>query len=479
MNLLETLARHSSPLALFQEKPMKRLAQALTLPVLLAFASCSNSETATRIDLSGVMSAVGSADVTAVSFTLYGARDLVVGAGTARGSGQVGAGGAWSVSGVDVSQVDDALVAVTDGSDRFFPTLSGVVEYSGGTAKENLDSGHLFAVKRSVANAFAAAMGRPELTEQGFVMGAVTDGRTPVAGATVKSASNLTLEVWYPTADLTGLSRTETSANGLFVIPADPALLFLDLAAEKKGHAFSTALAPLKAGTCSFAVILPAPGSSAPRILLDVGGGVVAIGASAAGGVSVEALAPYDYATSISPIPLASATTTGAGAFSWTGVDVANVSQGLLARVEDASGAFFPTVSGVTAWASEADADKKLQGSARVFAVSNRIAQALAAALGEPEMLAAGFTMGMVTDGAAPVAGATVARTHGKALTVVYPSADFTSLSGSTTSANGLFVLLPDASLEFASITAAKEGRSFGSTTLLPKPGVCYFAVVR
>jgi hypothetical protein len=255
-------------------------------------------------------------------------------------------------------------------------------------------------------------------------------------------------------------------------------LLFLDLVAEKTGHAFATTLAPLKVGTCSFAVILPASGAETPKHLVDVAGLVTPIGASTAAGASVEALAPYDYATTSSPTALASSTVSDAGTFSWSQVDVSNVSQGLLARVGGSSGAFFPTVSGVVAWVSEADSDKRVSSAAHLFAVSNHLATTLSAALGQPRMLTDGFVMGMVTDGRAPVAGATIARADGHPLTVIYPNATFTGLSETATSANGLFVLLPDPSLAFAAITAVKTGASFQPGVLLPSAGTCFFVAL-
>ncbi len=457
---------------------MNRLARTLSL---LALASCASSDTKTLIDASGAMSPVGAGDVANLSFTLYGAKDLVLGSTpSALGSAQVGSDGTWSATGIDVGGVSDALVAVTDAGDAtFFPTLSGVADYSGGQAKADVTSGKLFALPRTLASYLASELGKADLLQQGFVMGVVTDGVAPVAGARLKSASNLTLEVYYPSADLSALSQTETSANGLFVIPADPALLFLDLAAEKTGHSFAIALAPLRADTCSFAVILPAAGSSTARVLVDVAGGVIPIGASSAAGTSVQALAPYDYATSASPAALATATTGSSDTFSWTGVDVTNIAQGLLARVTDASGAFFPTVSGVASWANEVDADKKVTAPAHVFAVSRQLVTLLAGALGKPELQSGGFAMGMVTDGAAPVAGAKVARTDGKALTVLYPNATFTALDGTSTSANGVFILLPDPGLELAAIAATKGIDLFGPGLVMEKAGAVFFVALQ
>lgn len=457
---------------------MNRFARALSL---LALASCAGSETKTLINASGVMSPIGAADAANLSFSLYGAKDLVLGATPSPlGRAQVASDATWSASDVDVGGVSDAVVAVTDPSDAtFFPTLSGLADYSGGQSKVDLDSGRLFAVPRSLVALYASKLGESDLEQQGFAMGVVSEGGGPVAGARVKTASNLGLQVWYPSADLTALSQTETSANGLFLIPVDPALLFLDLEAEKEGHAFAKAIAPLKAGTCSFAVILPAPGSSTPRRLVDVAGAVIPIGASSAAGATVQALAPYDYATSASPKVLAASTAGDAGGFSWAGVDVTNVAQGLLARVEDASGVFFPTVSGVTAWASEADAGKRVASPARIFAVSERLVDVLSAGLGKPELKSGGFAMGMATDGVAPVAGATIARADGKALTVIYPNAALTSLDGKATSANGLFILLPDSSLKLAALIAVKDGANIGSGVVMEKAGVCFFAAVR
>jgi hypothetical protein len=450
---------------------MKRLALAV-----LALAACGKAETRTSIDVSGVMTPIGRAAVSGTAFTLYGAQDLVSGSAPVMlGQGAVAADGSWSVAQVDVTAVSDAVIAVTAGTDALFPTLSGVVDYSSGGSKVSLDTGRLFVVPRAVATALTSAMGNPALLTRGFVMGLVTDGVAPIAGAKVKSASSLTLDVWYPSADLTTLSRVETSASGLFLVSADPALLFLELVAVKTGHSFATTLAPLKFGVCSFAVVLPSVPAAA--LSVDVSGLVTPIGASSAAGAVVQAIAPYDFATSAAPAALGSATVSQAGTFALAGVEVTNVSQGLLAKVS--GDALFPTVSGITAWASEADADKKISGDAHLFAVSKVLAQTLAAGLNEPELLTAGFVMGLVTDGAAPVAGATLTRVDGKPLTVLYPNASFTSLSGTQTSANGLFFLLPDPALNLAPVLALKAGSSFAPGLLMLKPGVCFFVVLR
>jgi hypothetical protein len=453
---------------------MKRLVSVLAL---LALAACEKSQNHTYIAASGVVTPVGSQSSAGATFTLYGAKDLITGAApTALAQSTVASDGSFSVANVDVENVSDAVVALTDGTDALFPTLSGLVNYGSGAAKVDLTGGRLFVVPRQTATALASALGKPELLSQGFVMGLVTDGVAPIAGATVKSGSALTLDVWYPSADLRSLSKTETSAAGLFLIPADPALLFLDVVAEKSGHAFATTLAPLKSGTISFAVILPS--SAATPITVDVRGVVSPVGTRTVAGATVEALAPYDLATAPVLTGLSRATVSATDTFTLSSVDVTNVSQGLFARVTDDAGVVFPTISGITAWASEADADKQVTSPAHLFAVSQGLAQSLATALNRPEVLTQGFVMGVVTDGSTPVAGATINRVDGQALTVLYPSADFSSLSGTQTSASGLFVLPPDASLHLAAVKASKTGWSFAPSVLLPRPGACFFAAI-
>jgi len=166
---------------------MSRVIHALSLITLASsLAACEIHENQTLIDAAGVITPVGTAQVAGVSLRFYGAKDLVTGeAPTLLAESQVTTGGTWSASSIDVSQVADALIAVTDeGTDGgFVPTLSGLVNYSGGQSKSNLSSGRLFVVPRSLATTLASTMGKPTLLEQGFVMGVVTDGVTPVAGA--------------------------------------------------------------------------------------------------------------------------------------------------------------------------------------------------------------------------------------------------------------------------------------------------------
>lgn len=444
---------------------------------LLALSACGEVETAVTVALAGTVTPVGAAAVEGAALTLYGAKDLVVGeAPVALAQATVAADGSWAAAGVEVAQVSDAVVAVSAGTDALFPTLSGVVDYSAGQAKADLSTARLFLVPRPTAQAVAAALGRPELLERGFVMGLVTDGTRPLAGATVTAGSSLALEVVYPSPDFRSVTGTETSASGLFVVAADPALLFLDLEAHKAGHAFAATLAPLKHGMCSVAVLRPSEASPATRI--DVSGVVTVLGAAVGAGAQVELLAPYDVASSSSLVALANGTGTVAdgGTFTVSQVDVTDISQGLLARVSGAG--LFPTVSGVTAWASEADADKKGTTQAQVFALSRALAEGLSAGLGRPSLLDEGFIVGLVTDGAAGVSGATIARADGQPLTVLYPSPTFSSFAAASTSPSGLFVIPTTTGLEQVAIVASKGAGTFGPATLLPRPGVCFVPVL-
>ena len=313
---------------------------------LLALVACGKTEATVAVALSGAVTPVGSASVEGTSLTLYGAKDLVTGESPAAlGQATVAADGGWAVASVDVSNVSDAVVAVSGGTDSLFPTLSGVVDYSDGQSQADLSTARLFIVPRSVAEAVTSAMGDPELLERGFVMGLVTDGTRPLAGATVTAGSGLALDVYYPSPDFTAVSRAETSASGLFVVAADPALLFLDLEAHKTGHVFASTIAPLKHGLCSFAVVLPETASATTRV--DVSGLVTEIGGpGATAGAAVELLAPFDVGNSGSPAALdgGSGTVTDAGVFALQRVDVTNISQGLLARVSG-SGLFPPSAA--------------------------------------------------------------------------------------------------------------------------------------
>ena len=132
----------------------------------------------------------------------------------------------------------------------------------------------------------------------------------------------------------------------------------------------------------------------------------------------------------------------------------------------------------MTAWASEADADKVGTTKAHLFVVSSALAQGLASAVGSSSLLTDGLVMGLVTDGAAPVAGATIARTDGQSLAVLYPNSTFTRLDGTTTSASGVFLVAPGQKVALASVTAVKAGWTFAPSTLLQPPGACFFPVL-
>jgi hypothetical protein len=447
---------------------------------LLALGACGKAETTVTVALAGAATAVGAAPLEGAALTLYGASDLVTSPQpTPLGQAQVASDGGWAVAAVDVASVPDAVVAVSAGTDALFPTLSGVVDYSGGQRRADLSTARLFIVQRAVAGAITTALGRPELLQRGFVLGLVTDGSRPIAGATVTAGDSLGLDVAYPSPDFSTVSRTETSASGLFVVAADPALLFLDLAAHKAGHAFAPTTAPLKSGLCSFAVVLPSAPATTTRV--DVAGVVTALGAGpgASAGATVELLAPFDVASSTDPAALAggSGTVGDGGLFSLSQVDVTDVSQGLLGRVSGAG--LVPTVSGVTAWVSEADADKKGTSRAHLFAVPRALAAALAAGLARPTLLDDGFIVGLVTDGAAGVGGATIARADGGPLVVLYPSPTFASLAGTSTSASGLFVIPSTAGLGQVAIVASQGGTRYGPALLLPVAGGCFFPVLQ
>ena len=86
--------------------------------------------------------------------------------------------------------------------------------------------------------------------------------------------------------------------------------------------------------------------------------------------------------------------------------------------------------------------------------------------------------MGLVTDGATGVSGATVARVDGKPLTVLYPSPTFTSFAGASTSPSGLFIIPSAAGLSQAAIVASQGATAYGPALLMPRPGVCFFSVL-
>jgi len=452
----------------------------LSYAVLLvaALAACGQSPTpTTKVSFAGSSTVVGNADGGQPRLRLYGAKDLVTAdAPKVLAETDVDADGGWSAPSVDVTAVNDGLVVLSNGSEFLFPTISGVVNYSNEATKTDKGDARTFVVSREEAGRVAALLGRPELLDSGFVMGVVTDGAQPLAGARVSAGGVLALNVYYLSPDLKSVSRTETSASGLFVVAADPALLFLDLDAAKSGHAFSTTIAPLKSGACSFAVVQQSADS--PTVRIKVGGTVTSLDSTTVVGATVEVLSPYDLVNSAGANALdgGAGRVVGGDVFDLESVDVTDVSQGVLARVTGTG--LYPTVSGLTQWASEADVDKVAMTQARVFAVSATLVTTLATKMPAATLLAEGFVMGVVSDGTMPVAGAVVGRVDGKALTVLYPDSTFTRFDGTATSASGLFVLGPGQAVSQVSVTATKAGWSFRSTTLLQSRGQCYFAAL-
>ena len=140
------------------------------------------------------------------------------------------------------------------------------------------------------------------------------------------------------------------------------------------------------------------------------------------------------------------------------------------------AGVYFPTLTGVAGWAS--NEDKDCIEDVNLYVVNNMFQSSLDQIAGL-DKLGVGYVIGVVTDADKnPLAGATVEAPSHPGAVVVYPSADFSDLTGSQTSATGVFVLPEQTSLR--SIIGVKDGytwdpQAFKVATI---PGVAHFLLL-
>jgi hypothetical protein len=449
---------------------------AALLFTLVAAGCARDTHQPVNVALRGGVTVLGASVSPVTELSFYPAKEFVTADASAPlAKASTDADGGWSVSQFDAAEVDGGLIATSAGSSELFPTLSGVVDWS---KHERVDvtDGALFVVARKTANQVTSLLGRRDLLEEGFVLGLATDGTRPLAGVKVVAGNRLNLPVYYLSPDLKSFEGAETSASGLFVVAPAPALLFLDLQAGKGGHTFDKFTVPLKDGFISVAPLKGTNDVVTPRV--DLSGSVISLDGTSTTGATFEAFEPLEIARKDAPKPLDGGVTTvlDGGTFELRGVDVTNVSQGVLGKVS--GDGHFPTVSGLTAWKTEADADKVSTANAHIFSMSTQLAQNIANALSVTDLEVTGLVLGVVTDGSTPVAGATVSRPDGKPCVVVYPDADFTHFDGTTTSANGVFILGPGQDLAQVKLSAVKQGWTFATTMLLQPKGVAFFAAI-
>ena len=152
-------------------------------------------------------------------------------------------------------------------------------------------------------------------------------------------------------------------------------------------------------------------------------------------------------------------TTSGAdGSFEFGCFDVADVAVGLIVLVDDAgydgaAGDFFPTITGIAGWSEPED---KVCVEAATAMVINNTLQAGLDQIPGLDKENSGYVIGTVLDAERnPIEGATVERSDGEDLTVIYPAADFSNFDGQVTSASGIYIITD---LSFSALIGVKGG---------------------
>ncbi len=165
------------------------------------------------------------------------------------------------------------------------------------------------------------------------------------------------------------------------------------------------------------------------------------------------------------------------GSFEFGCFDVADVEMGLIVLVDDAgydgaAGDFFPTITGIAGW-SEPE-DKVCVEDATAMVINNTLQAGLdqIPGLDKEEK---GYVIGTVLDAERnPIEGATVERSDGQALTVIYPAADFSSFDGQATSASGIYIITE---LSLTALIGVKDGLTWNPELYQAAtvPGAAYF----
>jgi hypothetical protein len=228
---------------------------------------------------------------------------------------------------------------------------------------------------------------------------------------------------------------------------------------------------------------LPCPDDSPPtHIYIDVAGLVRSLdGTTAVGGTIAVGISPLDALTNPTPTPLATSAVDADGAFGWECMDAGPVTLGLVILHDDAPEAtdnFYPTGTGVAAWASATD--KVDLPDAAVFGVSNTLLGVIEAAT-SVDADTNGLAMGVIVNGTTgvPVDAATISRSGGTAIDVFYPNATFTGAeSDGNTSANGVFIITEPIPTLIADLTATATDLTFGEHQAATKGGFIYFLVI-
>lgn len=194
---------------------------------------------------------------------------------------------------------------------------------------------------------------------------------------------------------------------------------------------------------------------------------------------AVAALAPLTALSGDIATHVAETSADANGVFSFACFDVSTVSLGLVLLADDAgfdgaAGSYFPTISGIAGYSD--NTDKVCEEGAKAMAINNTLQAGLDQIPGL-DKTAVGYIIGAVVDASrAPLAGATVTKDDGTALdAVLYPNADFSDLTGTETSATGLYIIPTE--LTLTALIGNKAGYTWdmGTFKAATVPGAAYF----
>jgi hypothetical protein len=221
-------------------------------------------------------------------------------------------------------------------------------------------------------------------------------------------------------------------------------------------------------------------------IYIDISGMVTSLDTAASLESSwTAAISPADALDPTVPVPtpLGTAIADSDGIFAMTCVDVGQVPFGLvILHDDDPAGSddnFYPTGTGVKAWTTDTQRAEDITGSA-VFGISQTLAAGIET-MASVDIDTNGLAMGMIVDGTThtPIDGATIERSGGTAINVIYPNADFSGVeSDGNTSANGVFIITDVLAMMIIDLTAAATGYTFEDHQAATKGGFIYFLMV-
>jgi hypothetical protein len=217
------------------------------------------------------------------------------------------------------------------------------------------------------------------------------------------------------------------------------------------------------------------------HIYIDVNGAVTSLdGTTEVAGSWTAGISPLDALTNPTPTPIATSAVGTDGVFSMECIDVGPVTIGLvILHDDDPSGSddnFYPTGTGVKAWA---DATEKVDVTgAAVFGISQTLA-AVIETMASVDIDTNGLAMGIIADGTTgtPIEGATIVRSGGTAINVIYPNAAFDGV-GASTASTGVFIVTDTLSTMVNDLSAEATGYTFGNHSAATKGGFIYFLLV-